>query len=128
MWIIDIHSCTDIRVTKVFRYIEQRDILVDENAGKGVPQVVEADVPHAVLLNHLREAERDISRCQKVAQLVRAYIIVVCAVVTALEHTPFLHPLRREPSSHDTTDSPSSSDASPDLGFLYGFSWNWEQK
>ena len=39
-----------------------------------------------------------------------------------------INPLQREPSSHDTTDSPSSSDASPDLGFLYGFSWNWEQK
>ena len=87
MWIIDIHSCTDVRVTKVFRYIEQRDILVDENAGEGVSQVVEADVPHTVLFKHLREPERDISRCQEVAQLVRAYIIVVCAVVTALEHT-----------------------------------------
>ena len=64
-------------MTKVFRYIEQRDILVDENAGKGVSQVVEADVPHTVLLKHLREAERDISRCQEVAQLVRAHIIVV---------------------------------------------------
>ena len=53
MWIFDIHSGTDVRMSKVFRYIEQRDILVDENAGKGVPQVVEADVPHAVLLKHL---------------------------------------------------------------------------
>ena len=49
----DIHGCTDVRVTKVFRYIEQRDVLVDENAGEGVSQVVEADVPHAVLLKHL---------------------------------------------------------------------------
>ena len=48
MWIIDIHSCTDIRVTKIFRYIEQRDVLVDEDAGEGVSQVVEADVPHTV--------------------------------------------------------------------------------
>ena len=84
---IDICRCTDVRVTKVFRYVEQRDVLVDEDAGEGMPQVVEADVPHTVLFKHLREAERDISRCQKVAQLVRAYIIVVCAVVTALEHT-----------------------------------------
>ena len=50
---IDICRCTDVRVTKVFRYIEQRDILVDENAGEGVSQVVKADVPHAVLLKHL---------------------------------------------------------------------------
>ena len=53
MWIIDIHSCTNVRVTKVFRYIEQRDVLVDEDAGEGVSQVVKADVPHAVLLKHL---------------------------------------------------------------------------
>ena len=56
VWIFDVHSCTDVRVTKVFRYIEQRDVLVDENAGEGMPQVVEADVPHAVLLKNLREA------------------------------------------------------------------------
>ena len=33
---IDICRCTDVRVTKVFRYIEQRDVLVDEDAGEGV--------------------------------------------------------------------------------------------
>ena len=74
-------------MTKAFRYIEQRDVLIDKDAGEGMSQVVKADVPHAVLVKHLREEERDISRCQEVARLVRAYIIVVCAVVTALEHT-----------------------------------------
>ena len=48
-----VHSCTDVRVTKVFRYIEQRDVLIDKDAGEGMPQVVKADVPHAVLLKHL---------------------------------------------------------------------------
>ena len=70
VWIFDIHSCTDVRVTKVFRYVEQRDILVDENAGEGMPQVVEADVPHTVLLKHLREAERDISHCAALLAIV----------------------------------------------------------
>ena len=50
---VNVRRCTDVRVTKVFRYIEQRDVLVDEDAGEGVSQVVEADVPHAVLLKHL---------------------------------------------------------------------------
>lgn len=73
---INVCRCTDVRMSKVLRHIEQRDVLVDEDAGEGMPQVVEADVPHTVLFKHLREAERDISRCQKVAQLVRAYAVI----------------------------------------------------
>ena len=33
---VNVRRCTDVRVTKVFRYIEQRDVLVDENAGEGM--------------------------------------------------------------------------------------------
>ena len=42
---IDICRCTDVRVTKVFRYIEQRDVLVDEDAGEGVPLRYNYDKP-----------------------------------------------------------------------------------
>ena len=68
MWIIDIHSCTDIRVTKVFRYIEQRDVLIDKDAGEGMPQVVKADIPHPVLLQQLREVRGDIAWLDQLTQ------------------------------------------------------------
>lgn len=74
---INICRCADVRMSKVLRHIEQRDVLVDEDAGEGMPQVVKADMPHSVLFKDLREAEGDIPRCQQVAQLVRAHIIVV---------------------------------------------------
>ena len=57
---IDICRCGQVGVPEEGRYIQQRNILIDEDAGEGVAQVVEADIPHPILLQQLREVRGDI--------------------------------------------------------------------
>ena len=83
---INICRGSDVGMSEILRHIEQRDVFVDEDAGEGMPQVMEADMPHSVFFKDLREAEGDIPRGQQVAELVRADIIVVFPIVTVPEH------------------------------------------
>ena len=69
------------------RYIQQRYILIDEDAGEGVAQVVKPNFAQTVLPDQVGEPLRDPIRADQPAELIDADIIVVFAVVAALEHT-----------------------------------------
>ena len=69
------------------RYIQQRNILIDEDAGEGVAQIVEPNLAQAVLPDKVGETLRDPIRAYQPAELIDTDIIVVFAVVAALEHT-----------------------------------------
>ena len=69
------------------RYIQQRYILIDEDAGEGVAKIVEPNLAQTVLLDQVGEPLRDPIRAYQPAELIDADIIVVFAVVAALEHT-----------------------------------------
>ena len=42
-----------VRVTEEGRYIQQRNILIDEDAGEGVAQIVEPNLAQTVLLDQV---------------------------------------------------------------------------
>ena len=69
------------------RYIQQWHILIDEDAGEGVAQIVEPNLTQTVLPDQVGEPLRDPIRAYQPAELIDADIIVVFAVVAALEHT-----------------------------------------
>lgn len=85
---IDICRCGQVGVTEKGRYIQQRHILIDEDAGKGVAQIVEPNFAQAILPDKVGETLRDPIRAYQPAELIDADIIVVFAVVAALEHSP----------------------------------------
>ena len=84
---IDIRCCGQIGMTEEGRYIQQRNILIDEDAGEGVAQVVKPNFAQTVLPDQVGEPLRDPIRADQPAELIDADIIVVFAVVAALEHT-----------------------------------------
>ena len=57
---VDVGGGGQIRVPQVIGHVDEGHVLADEQAGEGVPQVVEADVPQAVLLQQLPEV---VGRC-----------------------------------------------------------------
>ena len=69
------------------RYIQQRYILIDEDAGEGVAKIVEPYLAQTVLLDKVGEPLRNPIRAYQPAELIDADIIVVFAIVAALEHT-----------------------------------------
>ena len=84
---IDICRGGQVGVSEKGRYIQQRHILIDEDAGEGVAQIVEANLTQTVLPDKVGEPLRDPIRAYQPAELINADIIVVFAVVAALEHT-----------------------------------------
>ena len=84
---IDIRRCGQVGVAEEGRYIQQRHILIDEDAGEGVAQIVEPNFAQTVLPDKVGEPLRDTIRAYQPAELIDADIIVVFAVVTAIEHS-----------------------------------------
>ena len=84
---IDICRGGQVGVTDEGRYIQQRHILIDEDAGEGVAQIVKANLAQTVLPDKIGEPLRDPIRAYQPAELIDADIIVVFAVVAALEHS-----------------------------------------
>ncbi len=84
---IDICRCGQIGVSEEGRYIQQRDILIDKDAGEGVAQIVEPNLAQTVLPDQVGEPLCDPIRAYQPAELINADIIVVFAVVAALEHS-----------------------------------------
>ena len=84
---IDIRRCGQVGVPEEGRYIQQRHILIDKDAGEGVAQIVEPNLAQTVLLDKVGEPLRDPIRAYQPAELIDADIIVVFAVVAALEHS-----------------------------------------
>lgn len=68
MWIIDIHSRTHIAMAKILLNDLHVHVQRHEKRSAGVAQVVEADIPHPVLLQQLREARGDITRLDQLPQ------------------------------------------------------------
>ena len=85
---IDICRCGQVGVPEEGRYIQQRHILIDEDAGEGVAQVVKPNFAQTVLLDQVGEPLCDPIRAYQPAELINTDIIIVFAVVTALEHSP----------------------------------------
>lgn len=77
-------------MTEKGRYIQQRHILIDKDAGEGVAQIVEPNLAQTVLPDQVGEPLRDPIGAYQPAELIDADIIVVFAVVAALEHTAVL--------------------------------------
>ena len=69
------------------RYIQQWHILIDEDAGEGVAQIMEPNFAQTVLPDQVGEPLRDPIRAYQPAELIDADIIVVFSVVAALEHS-----------------------------------------
>ena len=84
---IDICRCGQIGVSEEGRYIQQRDILIDEDAGEGVAQIVKPNFAQTVLPDKVGEPLREPIGAYQPAELIDADIIVVFAVVAALEHS-----------------------------------------
>ena len=80
---IDICRCGQVGVPEEGRYIQQRHILIDEDAGEGVAQVVKPNLPQTVLLDKVGEPLRDSIRSYQPAELIDADIIIVFAIVAA---------------------------------------------
>ncbi len=74
---IDICRCGQVGVAEEGRYIQQRNILIDEDAGEGVAQIVEPNLAQTVLLDQVGEPLRDPIRAYQPAELIDADIIVV---------------------------------------------------
>ena len=72
-------------MTEEGRYIQQRHILIDKDTCEGVSQVMKAYLTQAVFLNQVCEPLRDPIRAYQPAELIGADIIVVFAVIAALE-------------------------------------------
>ena len=84
---IDICRCGQVGVPEEGRYIQQRHILIDKDAGEGVAQVVEPNLAQTVLPDKVGETLRDPIRAYQPAELIDADIIVIFVVVAALEHS-----------------------------------------
>ena len=61
MWIFDVHSRTHIAVAEILLNDLHVHVQRHEKRSAGVAQVVEADIPHSVLLQQLREVGSDIA-------------------------------------------------------------------
>ena len=64
---IDIRRCGQIRMTEEGRYIQQRHILIDEDAGEGMAQIVKPNLaqsitPDAMLLAMILEVRANFCR------------------------------------------------------------------
>ena len=68
MWIIDIHSRTHIAVAEILLNDLHVHVQRHEKRSAGVAQVVEADIPHPVLLQQLREVGGDITWLDQLTQ------------------------------------------------------------
>lgn len=66
---IDIRRCGQVGVPEEGRYIQQRHILIDEDAGEGVAQIVEPNLAQTVLLDQVGEPLRDPIRAYQPAEL-----------------------------------------------------------
>ena len=55
---IDIRRCGQVGVSEEGRYIQQRHILINEDAGEGVAQIVEPNLPQTVLPDKVGEPLR----------------------------------------------------------------------
>ena len=84
---IDICRGGQVGVTDEGRYIQQRHILIDEDAGEGVAQIVKPYLAQTVLPDKVGKPLCNPIRAYQPAKLIDADIIVVFAVVAALEHT-----------------------------------------
>ena len=100
---IDICCCGQVGVTEKGRYIQQRHILIDEDAGEGVAQIVKPNLAQTVLPDQVGEPLCDPIRAYQPAELIDADIIAVFAVVAAIEHSAvqvLLFPLLAEHFIH----------------------------
>lgn len=120
---IDICRCGQVGVAEEGRYIQQRNILIDEDAGEGVAQIVEPNLAQTVLLDQVGEPLRDPIRAYQPAELIDADIIVVFAVVASLEHSPvqvLLFPLLAQHFIHRVRQRQCAA-AGFVFHFLHGF-------
>ena len=123
---IDIRRCGQIGMTEEGRYIQQRNILIDEDAGEGVAQIMKPNLAQTVLLDKVGETLRDPIRAYQPAELIDADIIVVFAVVAALEHTAvhvLLFPFLAQHFIHRVRQRQRAA-AGFVFHFLYGFDDN----
>ena len=79
---IDVCRGGQVGMTEEGRYIQQRHILIDEDAGEGVAQIVKPNLAQSVLLDQVGEPLCDPIRADQPAELIDADIIIVFAVVT----------------------------------------------
>ena len=120
---IDICRGGQVGVTEEGRYIQQRHILIDEDAGEGVAQIVEPNLAQAVLLDQVGEPLCDPIRADQPAELINTDIIIVLAVVAALEHTAvqvLLFPFLAQHFIHRVRQRQRAA-AGFVFHFLYGF-------
>ena len=68
MWIFNIHSRTHIAVAEILLNDLHVHVQRYEKRSAGVAKVMEADIPHSVLLEEFREVRGDITRLDQLPQ------------------------------------------------------------
>ncbi len=85
---VDVGGGADVGVPEEVRDIDERDLFVQQDAGEGVTQIVEADAPQAQLVQQVAVVLRHEVRAQQVSKLVGADIVIPVPVVAAAEELP----------------------------------------
>lgn len=67
-------------------HINQRHVVVDEDAGKSMPQIVEPNLPQPQLFEQIPKVAGHIGRHHQLSQLVDADVVVKFPVIGAFEH------------------------------------------
>ena len=121
---IDIRRCGQIGMTEEGRYIQQRNILIDEDAGEGVSEVVKANVPQTVLLQQLAEIGGNASGVEDIAHGIHKNIAVILFAVAISAYPPILLLLlpQRQQLFPDVADQRQGAQAGFRLGREYGCS------
>ena len=72
---IDVRRCADGGMPEEVGYVDQRHLVIDQHACKGMTEVMEANVPQRMLFQQIAEVGADIVWFEQIPQRVRADVV-----------------------------------------------------